>query len=70
MYPNPSLGIFNVVVDKAYDMEIVDMTGRRVSYQNVIEGTNAVDIQHVQTGIYFVRLISNDDIKVIRIVKN
>lgn len=70
IYPNPSLGIFNVVVDKAYDMEIVDMTGRRVSYQNVIEGTNAVDIQHVQTGIYFVRLISNDDIKVIRIVKN
>lgn len=70
VYPNPSNGIFNIVVNKDYLMEVVDLTGRTITTQNIIQGMNTLNIQNVNSGIYFIRLTSNNDTKTIRIVKN
>ncbi len=69
VYPNPSTGIFNIVADKAYDMQIVDITGRLVLSQKVEAGNNTLQMEQYNVGVYFIRLISNSEIKTVRIVK-
>ena len=69
VYPNPSNGVFNLVVDKAYDMQIVDVTGRLVLSQKVEAGLSTLHMEQNNVGVYFIRLISESEIKTLRIVK-
>ena len=69
VYPNPSQGLFNVEVGQAYNMQVVDVTGRIVLAQDIQAGVTSLDLQAYNNGVYFIRLISENQIQTIRVVK-
>lgn len=73
IYPNPSKGIFNLLLgnEGAQKIEVYDLNGRLILNQklanNAIE--TKIDLSDLSSGIYFVKIISNEKNIVKRIVK-
>ena len=71
--PNPSAGIFtifssNLNLDK---IEVYDITGKIINSKTNLNSTNTtLDLTNVSTGIYFVKIVSNNQSTVKRIIKN
>ena len=71
--PNPSTGIFtifskNLALDK---VEVYDVTGKIIVSKTNLNTTNStLDLTNVSTGIYFVKIVSNSQSTVKRIIKN
>lgn len=71
--PNPSTGIFtifsnNLNLDK---IEVYDITGKIINTRTNVNSTNTtLDLTNVSTGIYFVKIVSNNQSTVKRIIKN
>ena len=70
--PNPTKGIFNISVkeNKNFHYTVLDVKGQTVidqvlSHQNNIE----VDLSDQPNGIYFLHVINNADLEVIKIIK-
>ena len=70
IYPNPSKGVYSIVVEKDFEMNLLDLTGRKVLSMNIMPGTNRLDIQYLSDGIYYLQLTNNIDNKTIKIIKN
>jgi hypothetical protein len=58
VFPNPSTGIFNVNLpeNKAYELEVVDMTGRTIKHQSVKGGNSTLNLQGTSQGIYLLKV--------------
>ncbi|MDD3893351.1 MAG: T9SS type A sorting domain-containing protein [Bacteroidales bacterium] len=69
VYPNPSNGIFNIVAGQEYNMQVVDVTGRLVVAKQIQNGLTVLDMEPFKSGVYFIRLMSESQIKTIRIIK-
>ncbi|WP_394759220.1 T9SS type A sorting domain-containing protein, partial [Flavobacterium sp.] len=75
IYPNPSTGLFTVSTgNKAIDkVEVYDVTGKIVLSVNNFSGVNSqsiLDMRNVSNGIYFVKISSENQNIVKRIIKN
>ncbi len=71
IYPNPSNGIFNIAVKQVQDnmrIQILNSIGQEVYYQSVTSTVTEVNINTVESGNYFVRVISENGIAVKGIV--
>lgn len=70
LYPNPSQNQISLKYDLQIDkIEIVDVNGRSVSaYFNATN--NSIDISHLNAGIYYVTVISNQSKSVQKLIKN
>ena len=65
-FPNPSNGVFDVVIDKPLDnavLDLYDFTGRKMRSQTVLSGTTSMNVSNVATGSYM--LIYRDAEKVV-----
>jgi hypothetical protein len=75
VYPNPTTGIFTLELPgfEASSLvlcEIYDMMGKRVWYKQLPANTNYLfDLTAEQTGVYFIRIMSGSEAKVIKLVK-
>jgi hypothetical protein len=74
VYPNPSKGIFNISLGKLQPtgIEVYDLTGKKVYAKNEIAISNfetKIDLSNVTQGIYFVKIIDNNQSTVKRIIK-
>jgi len=75
IYPNPSKGTFNVsmgtIIPKT--IQIYDLTGKIVSskteFQNN-QSTVSLDLSNISSGIYFVKIVSENQSVTKRIIKN
>ncbi len=58
VYPNPSDGVFNVIYHGSEDARVLvaNITGQIV-YSGLNKGVQRVDIRHLPSGVYFVRVI-------------
>ena len=63
IYPNPSSGKFQVIMDnkevsKTFDLDVYDLTGKRVylKSKSEMEVINDIDLSNNQNGIYIVKL--------------
>lgn len=75
IYPNPSTGIFHISTgNKEIDkVEVYDVTGKVVVSLNNFSTANsqtALDLSSIATGIYFVKISSENQSTVKRIIKN
>ena len=75
IYPNPSTGLFTVSTgNKAIDkVEVYDVTGKVVLSLNNFSGINTqstLDLRNVSGGIYFIKISSENQNIVKRIIKN
>ncbi|MDY0217502.1 MAG: T9SS type A sorting domain-containing protein [Bacteroidales bacterium] len=69
VYPNPSNGVFNIVAGQEYNMQVVDVTGRLIVAKQIQNGLTILDMGQFNNGVYFIRLISESQIKTTRIIK-
>ena len=69
VYPNPSNGIINIELDKqgAYSIRVNDIVGKLVA-ENEINSNTTLDLQHLDTGIYFVNIYNDELSKVVKII--
>lgn len=75
IFPNPSSGIFNISTgNKAIDLvEVYDVTGKVIVSQKNFTQANSqanLDLRDVANGIYFVKITSDNQSTVKRIIKN
>lgn len=74
VYPNPSNGIFNISLGNLQPtrIEVYDLTGKKVFAKNEIAISNfetKIDLSNLTQGIYFVKIIDNNQSTVKRIIK-
>lgn len=75
VYPNPSDGLFEVAVyhknsNEQMNMQIVDLKGQIIYNSNIKTGVNYIDLHHVQSGVYFVKIKDKEAVETLRIVVN
>jgi hypothetical protein len=75
VYPNPSKGEFTIMLDLERQTEgsltIHDMTGRKVHQlgdNRLRSGEYEIDLTHLSSGVYFIRLESEAGVMTERIV--
>jgi hypothetical protein len=59
IYPNPSMGIFNIEIYGAAAVVVYDAIGSVVHQEKVIAGKSQIDLSHLSNGIYNLQLSSN-----------
>jgi hypothetical protein len=60
IYPNPSNGRFTISGEGEYNAQIVDVSGK-VVYESKIAETETINLQAFGKGVYFVKLIQNQN---------
>ena len=61
IYPNPSAGVFSLVLNNEVDLlEVYGYDGKLISYQETKQGTNTVDLTAYPDGMYFIKLMMNN----------
>lgn len=73
VYPNPGNGFFKLTLPfpEPYEMDVYDVTGIHIYHQsgNGTESVVSFDLSEFNSGIYFVQIKQNKNIKTARIVK-
>lgn len=71
IYPNPNYGVITVDLEQGgkVELSLLDARGKILLHKN-IDTTQEINTQKLSSGIYFVKLVSEDNIQVIRLVKN
>ena len=69
IYPNPSNGIINIELDKQgdYSIRVNDIVGKLIA-EKEINSNSTLDLQHLDTGIYFVNVYNDDVSKVVKVI--
>lgn len=69
VYPNPFSAGFSIEIDGEFSYQIMDLRGRLVQHGN---GTDSVDVEaaELMSGVYLVKVSSNNEESTIRIVKH
>ena len=71
VYPNPTSGIFSVQTNNtlAKNIEVVDLTGKVVFKSTSDLEMVKINIQDLSNGVYYVKVLSNNSVNVLKIVK-
>lgn len=54
IYPNPALKQLFIEVDAICTISIIDVTGKTIQIENLINGKNVIDINHLTDGLYII----------------
>ncbi|MCU0431059.1 MAG: T9SS type A sorting domain-containing protein [Cytophagaceae bacterium] len=69
LHPNPTIDLVNVEVNENGKIEIFDYKGQRVLEHLVLEGTNAIDLQNLSSGVYKMRISSGTSAQMVSVLK-
>lgn len=77
VYPNPTDNFINILINPAYDIinnkseyKIYNTQGQVLQNEIIDKSQFFVDLSHINSGIYFIKIINNDNIFTKRIIKN
>ncbi len=74
VYPNPFDALFNVSVisevNSSVAIEVRDINGKLVKTAESLNREITIDLSGENTGIYFVRIISGNEVKTVKVIKN
>jgi hypothetical protein len=70
VFPNPVNDQLQIIIDDniVYNVEIIDITGKQV-YNGQVQNNSIVDMSNLDSGNYLVRLVNENNQKVVRVVK-
>lgn len=72
IYPNPTAGFFNINVSekarKMNNLQVMDIHGRLIIQQRVIEGLQRVAVPNLLDGVYLVKITDGKDAVIKRII--
>ena len=70
-YPSVTESYVMIVSDEqGYDIQVMDQTGRQVYSISDVSGWHQIDLSEVYSGVYFVKVIYQGNIKTLRVVRN
>ena len=70
VYPNPSSDKVNIEATKPIEeVRLVDIYGKNVFQKNCSSNKELVSLQHLNSGAYFLQIITNEQIQFIKIIK-
>jgi len=76
VYPNPTTGVLNIqgiagqARNDVRNVEVFDISGRKQSSHHLIpSSSHLIDISHLSPGIYFLRIISDNSVEMVKVVK-
>lgn len=70
IFPNPVTQILNINVEQGYKQGIIiDAIGRTLSTHYIQAGVNSIDVRHLPSGVYFLKLITARTQKVLSWIK-
>jgi hypothetical protein len=70
LYPNPACNQVSFVLDNDAQVSVFDMTGRKVNEMNVAAGNAQLDVNELESGVYFVNFrFANGSTAVSKFVK-
>lgn len=72
LYPNPAKDVIHFNIDKQVNVtfEIWNMVGGQIQLGKAHQGLNTVDIKKLLPGVYFLKLSTDKEIKVLKFVKS
>ena len=59
IFPNPAQNQLTIVVNKetqGFQLELFDVMGRRINYWQVATNQKNIEVQHLENGVYFLRI--------------
>ena len=70
-FPNPTNGIVRILTEgeSVIEVQVFDLFGKMLSHQSVSENEFSVDLSGYTSGTYLLRLISNEGVKTVKIVR-
>lgn len=68
LYPNPATNITTVLSGKGSSLELLNTTGWIVQKQKQIPTNYNLEVSHLKPGIYFVRLLNKDKIRIKKLI--
>jgi hypothetical protein len=69
IYPNPSNGLFNVVTNGKLTIQVMNVQGQIVN-TSLIEGNNTLDLSGQSNGIYFIKVETEHNVFIKKLVIN
>ena len=69
VYPNPTSGLINIYFNDVERIEVINAVGQIVVDMNVVDGSASIDLSNQNAGVYMLRLITNNETIVKRIIK-
>lgn len=57
LYPNPASDVLNISIENASELEIINASGQTVENIFIKDNNTSIDISHLKSGIYFVKVI-------------
>jgi hypothetical protein len=69
IYPNPTHDEVKIVMSEAALVELFDLRGAKVFSENLPYGTSSIKLGHLQSGVYQLRVISNNSTLMVRLIK-
>jgi hypothetical protein len=69
VYPNPSNGIFHIELNTDSKVSITNTLGQTIVNENLHSGKHELDIYNQANGIYFVKVVQNNNQQIIKIIK-
>lgn len=69
LYPNPSSGLFNLVLSNDAQVQITDLTGKVILNQNYHLGSYKIDLSSYSDGVYLLQVLANGVVKNAKIIK-
>jgi hypothetical protein len=69
VYPNPNNGQFTLELTENALVEVTDISGKDIFKSNLHKGANQLNLSHIETGVYFVTIITGGKQVSVKIVK-
>ena len=67
VYPNPAEGFVNVAAEGLQNITLIDMMGRIVKEQSASQSATVVDLSNLPTGLYFLRVTTDNGVALQRV---
>ena len=67
VYPNPAEGFVNVTAEGLQNITLIDLMGRIVKEQSASQSATVVDLSNLPTGLYFLRVTTDNGVALQRV---
>lgn len=73
VYPNPANSILNISLPESYNFDkanlnLTDITGKTILTFDIAEHSFPLDVSHLNSGIYFLRISNNEILKTLKVL--
>ncbi len=69
IYPNPFSAKFTILLQEDATATITDVIGKQIGTQKMVMGNNTIDLTSSETGIYFVKLSTENGSRTFKMIK-